>query len=170
MTDVAADPKRGRVATASRTAGHSRVWDAASGAAVSTLAGDGGLDAVALDPTGRRLVAVPDGPGDVARVFDPDTGTETARLKGHVGRVRAVAFSPDGDRVVTGGGDNTARVWDAATGVQLVLLEGHTGDVNAVAFDPAGGRVATASTDGTARVYDARTGATLVSMEGSPGR
>jgi WD40 repeat protein len=30
----------------------------------------------------------------------------------HQGRVRAVAFSPDGKRIITGCGDNTARLWE----------------------------------------------------------
>ena len=34
----------------------------------------------------------------------------------HEGRVALVAFSPDGQTIVTCGGDNTARLWNPATG------------------------------------------------------
>jgi WD40 repeat protein len=65
----------------------------------------------------------------------------------------AVAFSPDGTRVVTGSWDNTARLWDAATGMVVATLAGHTGAVEAAAFSPDGTRVLTGSQDNTARVW-----------------
>ena len=41
---------------------------------------------------------------------------ELVTLRGHLGAVLAVAFSRDGQRMVTGSDDNTAKVWDAASG------------------------------------------------------
>jgi WD40 repeat protein len=79
----------------------------------------------------------------------------------HSGRVYAVAFSPDGTRVATGGENWTARVFDAVTGAELSRLR-HDGIVHAVAFSPDGTRVATGSWEqfgGSARVFDAATGA-----------
>jgi WD40 repeat protein len=38
--------------------------------------------------------------------------------------VLAVAFSPDGKRVLTGSDDNAARLWDAATGEAVATLKG----------------------------------------------
>ena len=37
-----------------------------------------------------------------------------------------MAFSPDGRRIVSGGGDKTLKVWDAATGQETLTLKGHT--------------------------------------------
>ncbi|OHW89558.1 nwd1 protein, partial [Colletotrichum incanum] len=38
-------------------------------------------------------------------------------LKGHSNWVRSVAFSADGQQLVSGSGDNTVKLWDTATGV-----------------------------------------------------
>jgi len=57
------------------------------------------------------------GSGDsTARIWDCDTGTPFATLKGHTGWVLAVAYSPDGSLLATGSYDRTVRIWDAATG------------------------------------------------------
>ena len=68
---------------------------------------------------------------------------------------QAWLMTPDGARVVTGGGDRTVRVWDAKSGAELLTLKGHTGIVWSAAFSPDGARVLTASHDLTARVWDA---------------
>jgi WD40 repeat protein len=68
--------------------------------------------------------------------------------------VLSVAFSPDGQTVLTGHADNTARLWDAATGQQIRQLVGHTGPVTSVTFSVDGHYVLTGSQDGTARVWD----------------
>jgi hypothetical protein len=69
-----------------------------------------------------------------------------------------VAFSPDGQRIVTGGRDQTAKVWELASGKELLTLKGHSGLVLSVAFSPDGQQIATGSGDGTAKVWEAATG------------
>jgi WD40 repeat protein len=58
-------------------------------------------------------------------------------LEGHSGSVKSVAFSPDGEQVVSGSRE-TVRLWDATTGVSLQTLEGHSNDVYSVVFSPDG--------------------------------
>ena len=52
--------------------------------------------------------------------------------------VTSVAFSPDGQRVLTGSNDDTARLWDANSGNLLRIFSGHTDVVTSVAFSPDG--------------------------------
>ncbi|WP_224312118.1 WD40 repeat domain-containing protein, partial [Trichormus variabilis] len=43
-------------------------------------------------------------------------------FRGHEDLVRSVAFSPDGERIVSGSYDETIRIWDAATGDCLRVI------------------------------------------------
>jgi DNA-binding beta-propeller fold protein YncE len=76
----------------------------------------------------------------------------------------SVAFSPDGERILTGSSDNTAKVWDAQSGKELLGLIGHSGSVHSVAFSPDGTRIVTGG-DKTARVWDAQSGKELRTLK-----
>ncbi|CAG7849701.1 SubName: Full=Related to archipelago beta form (F-box-WD40 repeat protein) {ECO:0000313/EMBL:CCA74347.1}, partial [Serendipita indica DSM 11827] len=83
-------------------------------------------------------------------------------LRGHTKDVNAIAFSPDGSRIVSASDDNTIRLWDAETGQSLgEPLRGHTSSVSAVAFSPDGSRIVSGSEDKTIRLWNAETGQSL---------
>ena len=90
-------------------------------------------------------------------------------FRGHLRGVSAVAFSPDGQKILTGSADNTAKVWNLATGKELFTLNSHSNAINSAAFSPDGLRIVTASADNTAKVWDAVNGKELLTLQGHTG-
>ena len=70
-------------------------------------------------------------------------------LKGHIGLVLSVAFSPDGSQIVSGSDDMTVHIWNAATGEVEAILKDHTNSVTSVAFSQNGSQVVSGSYDKT---------------------
>ena len=61
------------------------------------------------------------GSGDgSARLWDVESGRLINGFSGHLGSVNAVAFSLNGERIITGSEDTATRVFDATTG-ELIL-------------------------------------------------
>ena len=151
-----------------------RCWDTASGEPLRTLRGkvgpgpEGKLYAAALAPDGHTLAVGGYGyRGEcVITLFDLRTNAVIRLLRGHEDVIDALAFSPDGARLVSGSADTTMRVWQVATGECCQQLHGHTQAVCGVAFSPDGLRVASASLDHSAGVWDIETGARAFTLTG----
>ncbi len=68
--------------------------------------------------------------------------------------VLALAVSPDGKKLASGGCDRLVRVWDLATGKLEHAIENHADWVLGVAFSPDNKYLITGSRDKTAKVWD----------------
>lgn len=148
------------------------IRDVDSGRIIQAL-GDrlGRAMSVSLSPTGD-LVVVGDLEGKI-RLIDLD-GQLRRVWSAHGGRAnwtRALAFSPDGTRLASGGNDREAKIWETATGKLLQTLPGHDGEggsVYGVSWSPDGNLLATVDSR-RVRIWNARSGTLLRSGSFEPG-
>ena len=79
-------------------------------------------------------------------------------FEGHSGYVNSVAFSPDGQMIVSGSGsdpfsiddkDHTVRLWNLDGVPMGKPFEGHSAAVNSVAFSPDGQMIVSCSGSGS---------------------
>ncbi|KAK7219802.1 hypothetical protein V2G26_007805 [Clonostachys chloroleuca] len=86
-------------------------------------------------------------------------------LEGHNDLVESVAFSADGQQVVSVY-DMIVMIWDAVTGACVQTLKGHNKPVESVAFSADGQQVVSGSGDKTVKIWDAATGACVQTLKG----
>jgi WD40 repeat protein len=125
-----------------------------------------------LDANSKKVLHVGYSP-DSTRIFtagsDGDVASQNAAslkiwnlktlsfkpLLGHRDYVVSASWSPDGKRLVSGGGgrDRSVMLWDAESGQQLAVFSGHQSDVEAVAFFAGGARIVSVGEDKTIKVW-----------------
>src|SRR5262249_23706511 len=151
-TGSAAVSPDGSLLLAATTNGVARIWQATTGVPVGEPLRHGGWGSYAeFSPDGR--LAATASQDRTACGWDAATGRRIAEMK-HQHEVRWVAFSPDGQRLVSATGDFTgwnfallepksdpgrlgeAQVWDVATGRPITAPIRHEGVVQRASFSP----------------------------------
>lgn len=137
-----------------------KLWDALTGEQLNTLNGhEGPVLAVAFSPDGNRLASAGQrsSKGIEVKVWDVGTGAQTLGFAPQSEDEEwncDIAFSPDGQRIVSGL-DSSIMVWNSFTGEEVLTLPGHRDLVRAAAFSPDGTSIASGSVDGTVKLWDA---------------
>jgi WD40 repeat protein len=99
---------------------------------------------------------------DRVEIVDAKSGATLRRLE-HAG-VRALAFSPDGEMIVSAGDDQVMRIWNARSGAPAGASEKHPRPIHDLHVSRDGARVLTGAADGRIRVFDLRKATLLFTL------
>jgi WD40 repeat protein len=150
------------------------VWDfAASRRLLLTLPKQTNRYGLSFSPDGKFLAtsyggAYDNQPGAI-KVYEATGGQEILILQGDSTDVFCVIFSPDGQRLISAGGQwnrpitpgiefqakqpADIKFWDLPTGKELFTLRGHNGAVHSITLSPNGKTLASGGTDGVIRLW-----------------
>ena len=148
--------------------GRLRVLDVATDQVVGQFPNTGYLPGLAykgvISPDGN-LVLSTHGLSAPARLWDVQSGNFLRSIQAGTGVV-AVAFSVDGQRILTGDADNAVRVWDLQTTNLLRTCQGSGDQIRVVADSANGQLVVSGSRAGTAMLWDVATANLLHTLQG----
>ena len=131
------------------------MWDAATGAKISELAG--GTDKVSQIAVNEDASLVLTGSGDgIARLWNTRQPKDPQKQFPTGSPISSIALSSDAKFVATGSDDGYAHVWDVASGKELPGPKKHTGRVTSIAFHPSGDYLI-AGSGTSAKIWDLAT-------------
>jgi WD40 repeat protein len=104
-----------------------------------------GTKSLAWSPDGRTLAVAS---GHSLLLVHVETNAVRATLTGHEAPILALAFAPDGQRLLSGGWDQNVRVWDPVAAIPVATYDWQRGKVHSIAVAPDGMTAAAACDKG----------------------
>ncbi len=126
------------------------------------------VESLAYSPDGRYVAS---GSFQEVLLWDIQTATIKQRLTGFADRVVALAFSPNGKLLATGGGapteDGEIKIFEVPSGKLVVdVKNGHSDTVFGVCFSPDSTKLATCAADKFVKVFEVPSGKFIKAFEG----
>ena len=128
------------------------------------------MSTAAFTPDGRNLISGAGNHDLASRNQTVELGVAQQPRRattGHTGSVEAIAFSPDGAQLATGGYDQMIRLWDVRHGYRSMgTLPGHNGAIRLLAYSLDGSTLISAGNDHTIKFWDSASGKERSRLEG----
>ncbi len=151
-----------------------RRWDIASGKELPALVGHRRkVNGLAFSGDGKTLVSA--GSDRTVRLWSLPDGKNTTTLRAKLPelyRYFAVALSPDGKRVVAGGGGDPTtkqfpiKMWAVSSGQEEQTLRGHATAIKWLGFTPGGETLISADESGLINLWDTTTWQKRLTLDG----
>ena len=100
----------------------------------------------------QGVLAIGTGVGEIL-LWDLKLQRTRTVIKGHTGRINALASLPDGRTLVSAGRDRALKLWDMPSGELITPLTGHLRQVFTIAVSPDGKSLASGGLEGDVRVW-----------------
>ncbi|KAI5941449.1 periodic tryptophan protein 2 homolog [Manis javanica] len=111
------------------------------------------ITSIAINSSGDWIAFGCSGLGQLL-VWEWQSEAYVLKQQGHFNSMVALAYSPDGQYIVTGGDDGKVKVWNTLSGFCFVTFTEHSSGVTGVTFNGTGYVIVTSSMDGTVRAFD----------------
>lgn len=111
------------------------------------------IDHVAISKTGEWLAFGASKLGQLL-VWEWQSESYVLKQQGHFDSMNTIAYSPEGQRIITAADDGKIKVWDVNSGFCVVTFTEHISGVTASEFAKRGNVLFTASLDGSIRAWD----------------
>ncbi|XP_072595331.1 periodic tryptophan protein 2 homolog [Vulpes vulpes] len=114
---------------------------------------DQSIASIAVNSSGDWLAFGCSGLGQLL-VWEWQSESCVLKQQGHFNSMVSLAYSPDGQYIVTGGDDGKVKVWNTLSGFCFITFTEHSSGVTGVTFTATGYVIVTSSMDGTVRAFD----------------
>ncbi|KAF2269326.1 WD40 repeat-like protein [Lojkania enalia] len=111
------------------------------------------IDYITINKTGEWLAFSASKLGQLL-VWEWQSESYILKQQGHFDSMNTIAYSPEGQRIITAADDGKIKVWDVNSGFCVVTFTEHISGVTACEFAKRGNVLFTASLDGSIRAWD----------------
>ncbi len=141
-----------------------KLWDIESGRCLRTFSSpqsvrlpSDAINSIVFSADGKYILSGSSGYGLTTVLWDVETGEMVKFFEVHK-PVNSVAFSPNGNEIITGCDDGTIEICDFLSGKVIKTFTGLFGSINTVSFSPDGKKVLSGSTDNSIKLWDLASG------------